>query len=538
MKGKFLDVLHNNAFSGINVEDAVEHIEYFLKIVDPIDLPNVHRIENEAKTMTFGYDLAMFTRFSRSKRSREKSSSTPLERARDFEGKNGLRTGPIKIGPDQGPSWSKMPDRGPDRNGMVWSSPIRDDEQELSEIFRIETNLFDYETPLCEKFKEFNYLLKIDSDVLTNDIVGFKTYDKYKDDWIYKWNKNVPWVHKKPWTDTGVWTEPTPVVHCCKPFNYKNRCSWWPTCSWREDGYCNGENLPGAYIVGNTLRYQDLEWYDALKDSELKEEVLRNKVIMEGLINEDVDSNDEDYERHELCGNETHELPVCNIRFEMIKYSFGQDEEPPLPPAGHHHAATAEDFSARFFRRTQKGSPPSDLLDPAYYSPSRASPTYTTTTTAATLTAAATPPPPSTTPTVSSKHHRCHHPAATLPFVTTTVTTNTTAAAFTIHILWSVSFVHSKKRLDLGFQALGMDLVLLTARGVWLVVLQLKRVLVRCGQQQGGRRGREGVGFEHKLGAFGWADSAATVGVFVSWAAAEGGGVAAVQQQGAAVQQP
>ncbi|GKD73828.1 hypothetical protein Tco_1332110, partial [Tanacetum coccineum] len=36
----------------------------------------------------------------------------------------------------------------------------------------------------------------------------------------------------------------------------------------------------------------------------------------------------EDDKRHELCGNETHELPVCNIRiFEMIKYSFGQDEE-------------------------------------------------------------------------------------------------------------------------------------------------------------------------------------------------------------------
>ncbi|GKA44237.1 reverse transcriptase domain-containing protein [Tanacetum coccineum] len=130
----------------------------------------------------------------------------------------------------------------------------QDDEQEISEIFRIETNLFDYETPLRKKFKEFNYLFKIDSDVLTSDIVGFKTYDEYKDDWIYKWNKNVPWVHEKPWTDIGVWTEPPPV------------------------------------------------------DSELKEEALRNKAIMEGLINEDVESNNEG-------------------RFEMIKYSFGQDEE-------------------------------------------------------------------------------------------------------------------------------------------------------------------------------------------------------------------
>nr|GEX65675.1 hypothetical protein [Tanacetum cinerariifolium] len=84
----------------------------------------------------------------------------------------------------------------------------------------------------------------------------------------------------------------------------------------------------GAYIVGNMIRYQDLEWYDAFKDIELKEEALRNKAIMEGLINEDVESNNENDERYELCGYETQELPVCTVRrFEMIKYSFGQDEE-------------------------------------------------------------------------------------------------------------------------------------------------------------------------------------------------------------------
>ncbi|GKE99834.1 hypothetical protein Tco_0023185 [Tanacetum coccineum] len=43
LKGKFLEDLHKNAFSGSNREDAVEHIEYFLIIVDPIDLPNVNQ---------------------------------------------------------------------------------------------------------------------------------------------------------------------------------------------------------------------------------------------------------------------------------------------------------------------------------------------------------------------------------------------------------------------------------------------------------------------------------------------------------------
>ncbi|GJS81896.1 hypothetical protein Tco_0748437 [Tanacetum coccineum] len=42
LKGKFLDDLRDNAFSRTNGEDAVEYIEYFLKIVDLINLPNVN----------------------------------------------------------------------------------------------------------------------------------------------------------------------------------------------------------------------------------------------------------------------------------------------------------------------------------------------------------------------------------------------------------------------------------------------------------------------------------------------------------------
>ncbi|GKE17154.1 hypothetical protein Tco_1424731 [Tanacetum coccineum] len=66
------------------------------------------------------------------------------------------------------------------------------DEDDIAEFFRIETNIFDYETPLCSAFKE------VDPDLLTNDILGFKTYEDYKDDWIYEWNKDVPWVDEKP----------------------------------------------------------------------------------------------------------------------------------------------------------------------------------------------------------------------------------------------------------------------------------------------------------------------------------------------------
>ncbi|GJT40691.1 hypothetical protein Tco_0940556 [Tanacetum coccineum] len=81
-----------------------------------------------------------------------------------------------------------------------------DNEDEVAEVFRIDTNIFYFETLMCKTFKEFNYLLQIDPDLLTKDIEGFKTYDKYKDDWIYEWNKDIPWVDEKPWTEAGVWT--------------------------------------------------------------------------------------------------------------------------------------------------------------------------------------------------------------------------------------------------------------------------------------------------------------------------------------------
>ncbi|GKG34839.1 hypothetical protein Tco_0437535, partial [Tanacetum coccineum] len=34
-----------------------------------------------------------------------------------------------------------------------------EDEDEIIEVFRIDTNIFDYETPLYTTFNEFNYLL-------------------------------------------------------------------------------------------------------------------------------------------------------------------------------------------------------------------------------------------------------------------------------------------------------------------------------------------------------------------------------------------
>ena len=50
----------------------------------------------------------------------------------------------------------------------------------VEELFSIDIDVFDYETPLCKEFKEFNYLLQIDVDALTSDLPGFKTYEDFK----------------------------------------------------------------------------------------------------------------------------------------------------------------------------------------------------------------------------------------------------------------------------------------------------------------------------------------------------------------------
>ena len=39
----------------------------------------------------------------------------------------------------------------------------------MEELFSIDIDVFDYERPLCKQFKEFNYLLQIDTNILMDD---------------------------------------------------------------------------------------------------------------------------------------------------------------------------------------------------------------------------------------------------------------------------------------------------------------------------------------------------------------------------------
>ncbi|GJZ81529.1 hypothetical protein Tco_0646523 [Tanacetum coccineum] len=115
-----------------------------------------------------------------------------------------------------------------------------DEEEEVAEIFRIETNVFDFETPLCRAFNEFNYLLKVDPEIFTYDIERMENYDDY----INEFNDEF----EEPWD---------------------------------EDGFCNGGKLPGMVRVGYMTYFQDHEWYNDLMDGSLKNEALEQKAIYE-----------------------------------------------------------------------------------------------------------------------------------------------------------------------------------------------------------------------------------------------------------------
>ncbi|GJT12028.1 hypothetical protein Tco_0859070 [Tanacetum coccineum] len=142
LKGKFLDDLRNNAFSGTNEEDAIT-------VTNAIrDLSN-----------------SMFEKWLASKFANHMIMDPFTKKVLwDF--------------------WIKSNDHEEvaDEGFFDDEEGNNDDEQETTEIFRIETNLFDYKTPLCTKFKEFNFLLKVDPELFTRDIERTMTYEDYKNE--------------------------------------------------------------------------------------------------------------------------------------------------------------------------------------------------------------------------------------------------------------------------------------------------------------------------------------------------------------------
>ncbi|GKE15427.1 hypothetical protein Tco_1423004 [Tanacetum coccineum] len=144
-----------------------------------------------------------------------------------------------------------------------------DNPDDITDIFKIEGNLFDNETPLCKAFNDFNYLLKIDTNLFTFDIQGIMTYEEYE------LNNTVTRDLEEPWSNNKV---PYQLCdHIYEPYCFKNVIAKWPTYSSDIDGFCNGGELPGMVQVRNMTYFQDHKWYDELADGKLKEETLMLK---------------------------------------------------------------------------------------------------------------------------------------------------------------------------------------------------------------------------------------------------------------------
>nr|GEU52672.1 hypothetical protein [Tanacetum cinerariifolium] len=147
-----------------------------------------------------------------------------------------------------------------------------DDPDDITNIFKIEGNLFDFETPLCKAFNDFNYLLKIYKDFFTFDTQGTRTYEEYK------LNNPMTMDLEEPWLDNG--------CHI---------------------------NYVIIYVNHVTVRMA--------RDPYLK---------INNIFNRNYDtSNTQDNQRHEERRDDpTLEPLVCKIkRFKVMKYSFNADEE-------------------------------------------------------------------------------------------------------------------------------------------------------------------------------------------------------------------
>ncbi|GJY17481.1 hypothetical protein Tco_0388972 [Tanacetum coccineum] len=155
IQGTFLVKIRDNAFNGTIGENAVEHIENFLEVVGPLKIKGVSH--DRFRLSVFPISLT--------------------GAASEWFKKNCI--GSVT-------TWEDLVEKFVQKfyhlsyNNEEMEADEDNNPDDVAEIFKIEGNLFDFETPLCEAFSEFNYLLKIDTDLFTFDIQEIGTYEEHK----------------------------------------------------------------------------------------------------------------------------------------------------------------------------------------------------------------------------------------------------------------------------------------------------------------------------------------------------------------------
>ncbi|GJY79963.1 hypothetical protein Tco_0492714 [Tanacetum coccineum] len=303
IQGTFLVKIRDNAFNGTIKENAVEHIENFLEVVEPLKIKGVSHDRFRLSVFPISLSSAASEWF---KKQCIGSVTTWEDLVEKFVQKfHRLCYNNEEMEADEDDNSEEM--------------------NIVAEIFKIRGNLFDYETPLCKEFDEFNYLLKIDTDLFTFDVQKIKTYEEYE----YELDNNMTWGLKEPWSDNRV---PYQLCdHICEPYRFKIGKVKWPTCSSNINGFCNGGELPGMVRVGYMTYFQDHKWYDNLIDGDLKDETLMHKARFEDIFGRNYETNNVGNTQDNQGPREqhpTHDPSVCRVRrFVMIKYSFDADDE-------------------------------------------------------------------------------------------------------------------------------------------------------------------------------------------------------------------
>ncbi|GKE17945.1 hypothetical protein Tco_1425522 [Tanacetum coccineum] len=193
------------------------------------------------------------------------------------------------------------------------------EEDEIAKIFRIKTYIFDFETPMCKSFNEFNYLPKINTDLLTHDIPGFKIYKEYKNGFEDGELKNEALMKKTEFKES------------------RDPCSF--DVEWEDFEHANHIGANANYNP-----YLDISRIFNSRAGKSNEEATKDErkpIDDYGVGDSDdhlISNNAPDYankeeEQYKKRGcdilRNPHEIPpTCKIeRFEVIKYSFGPVEE-------------------------------------------------------------------------------------------------------------------------------------------------------------------------------------------------------------------
>nr|GEW24566.1 hypothetical protein [Tanacetum cinerariifolium] len=159
IQGAFLVKIQDNTFDGTTGENMFEHINKFLKVFSPIKIN-----EDCIDSVTTWEDLLekfvqkFYQLFNHNKETEAEEDNDP---------------------------------------------------DDIAEIFKVEGNLFDYETPLTYEEYELN-------NPMTRDL-------------------------EELWLDKGVPYQQ--CDHICEPYHFKNGMTKWPTCSSDIDGFCTSGEL-------------------------------------------------------------------------------------------------------------------------------------------------------------------------------------------------------------------------------------------------------------------------------------------------------